>query len=111
MSDYISPRKYEYVMEEKKMAMYNENCERNEVAVEQLPETVFNLLGESYDLTTNALGMAMRINASLFGKQAKEEKQEKQGNPRCTRDAIARHVDELKVLCEELNEILGGSAL
>ena len=105
MSDYISPRKYEYEMEEKKMAMYNENCERNEVAVEQLPETVFNLLGESYDLTTNALAMAMRINASLFGKQAKEEKQE---NPRCARDEIARHVYDLKVLCEELNEILGG---
>ena len=105
MSDYISPRKYEYEMEEKKMAMYNENCERKEVAVEHLPETLINLLGESYDLTTNALGMAMKINAILFGKQAKEGKQE---NPLCTRDLIARHVDDLKVLCEELNEILIG---
>lgn len=105
MSDYISPRKYEYEMEEKKMSMYNENCECKKVVVEQLPETVFNLLGESYGLTTNALAMAMRINDSLFGKQAKEEKQE---NPRCARDEIARHVYDLKVLCEELNEILGG---
>ena len=105
MSDYISPRKYEYEMEEKKMEMYNENCERKEVAVAHLPETVFNLLGESYDLTTNALAIAIRINASLFGKQAKEEKQE---NPRCARDAIARHVYDLKALCEELNEILDG---
>lgn len=105
MSDYIRTRKYEYEMEEKKMAMYNENCECKEVVVEHPHETVFNLLGESYDLTTKALAMAMQINATLFGKQVKEGKQE---NPRCTRDSIARHVDDLKVLCEELNDILSG---
>ena len=104
MSDYISPRKHEYEMEEK-MAMYDENCECKEAAVEQSPETVFNLLGESYDLTTKALAMAMKINATLFGKQAKEQKQE---NPRCTRDAIVRHVDDQKALCEELYDILSG---
>ena len=87
------------------MEMYDEKCECKKVAVGQPSETVFNLLGESYDLTTKALAMAMQINATSFGKQAKEQKQE---NPRCMRDAIARHVDDLKVLCEELNDILSG---
>lgn len=87
------------------MTMYDEKCECKEVAVEQPHETVFNLLGESYDLTTKALAMPMQINATLFGKQAKEQKQE---NPRCVRDAIARHVDDLKLLYEELNDILSG---
>nr|DAI47446.1 MAG TPA: hypothetical protein [Caudoviricetes sp.] len=103
MSDYTSPRKYE--MEEKKMAMFKESCECEEVGVEQKPKTVFSLLGESYDLTTKALAMATQINATIFGKQAKERKQE---NPRCTRDAIVRHVDDLKVLYEELSDILSG---
>lgn len=104
MSDYISPRKYEYEMGGE-IAMYGENCECKKAGVERPPETVFNLLGESYDLTTKALAMAMKINATLFGKQAKEQKQE---NPRCTRDAIVRHVDDQKALCEELDDILSG---
>ena len=85
--------------------MYGENCECKKATVERPPETVFNLLGESFDLTTKALAMAMQINATLFGKQAKERTQE---NPRCARDAIAMHVDDLKALCEELNDILSG---
>lgn len=67
--------------------MYGENCECKKAGVERPPETVFNLLGESYDLTTKALAMAMKINATLFGKQAKEQKQE---NPLRRKNARSR---------------------
>lgn len=85
------------------MTMYDEACECKAVAKE--PETVFNLLGESYDFAKKALAMAAQINANLFGKQIKELKPD---DPHCMRDAIALHVDDLKALCEELNDILRG---
>ncbi len=87
------------------MAKYDENCECRSVAAEQKPETVFNLLGESYDFTKQALAMAVQVNANLFGKQLSEQTSE---DPRCMRDAIALHVDDLKRLCEELHDILVG---
>lgn len=87
------------------MGMYDEKCECKNVAVEQRPETVFNLLGESYDLTKKALAMATQINANLFGENPKEQKPEQ---PCCMRDAIILHVWDLKALCEQLSDILSG---
>lgn len=87
------------------MVTYDEKRECKSVTGEQKHEPVFNLLGQSYDLTKKALAMAMRINANFFGKQEKEQNPEP---PCCMCDAIVQHVDELKALCEELDDILSG---
>lgn len=87
------------------MEMYNKPCECKITDAAPKPETVFNLLGESYDYARKALAMAVQINAYCFGKQVEEKAT---ADPRCMRDAIAVHLDNLKALCEELDEILSG---
>lgn len=63
------------------------------------------MLAEANDHVQKALAMAMNINSQCFGKGAKERKSTE---PRCMRDAMAAHVDDLKALCEELNGICQG---
>lgn len=87
------------------MPMYNETCECRNVVAEPQQESLFNLLGQSYEYAKKALDMATQVNVNLFGKPLKESKAD---SPHCMRDAVAQHVDDLKALCEELNEILMG---
>lgn len=86
--------------------MFNENgsCVPCEIPSPG-PAPMTAMLAEAHDLTQKALAMAMNINSQCFGKGAKE----RNGNePRCMRDAIAAHVDDLKALCEELDGICQG---
>ncbi len=84
------------------MTIYNEvtDCKTAPDPTEIAP--ISGMLAEADNCTKKALAMAMRINAACFGKQAKEQKT---GDPCCMRDVIALHVEELKALCEELNDI------
>jgi hypothetical protein len=63
------------------------------------------MLEEANNLTQKALNMAMQINNQVFGKGPKERKS---SDPRCMRDALACHIDDLKALCEELIGISQG---
>lgn len=87
------------------MTMYNEACENKSLSVGPGPTPLSAMLGEARDLTKKAFAIAITINANCFGKQAKDMKPDES---RCLRDAVAQHVDDLKALCEELNEILMG---
>lgn len=69
------------------------------------PAPIASMLVEADNITEKVLAMVMQINNQVFGKGPKERK----GNdPRCMRDALAGHVDNLKAVCEELNDICQG---
>lgn len=88
----------------KEMAMCGESV-KTTVCAAEAPETLFYLLGESYEVTRKALAMTAQISDNLFAKPLKERQED---SPRCTRDAVANHLDDLKVLCEVLNGIING---
>ena len=63
------------------------------------------MLAEADNITEKAMAMVMQINNQVFGKGPKEMKKP---DTRCMRDYVVRHVDDLKMLCEELNDICQG---
>lgn len=69
------------------------------------PAPMAAMLAEANDLTKKVFAMVTQINNQVFGKGPKECKS---NDPRCMRDALAGHVDDLKALCEELNGIVQG---
>ena len=64
------------------------------------PAPMAAMLAEADNLTEKAMAMVMQINNQVLGMGPKEMKKP---DTRCMRDYVARHVDDLKMLCEELN--------
>ena len=78
---------------------------KSDIFLKRHSPTILTCIGAVGAVATGVLAAASTSKAIKMLEEAKEEKQE---NPRCARDEIARHVEDLKVLCEELNEILSG---
>lgn len=90
--------------------MYNENVNKCEAPVMSAPvmpgpEPISGMLASACNLAETALAMATKINAHCFGIQPKEKDKI---NPQCMRDVMVYHVDCLKAICEELNDIMQG---
>lgn len=86
--------------------MFNENgscvpCETPSPG----PAPLTAMLVEANDLTQKALAMAMQIDSQVFGMGPKEQKP---NAPRCMRDVVGQHLDDLKALCESLDSICRG---
>lgn len=63
------------------------------------------MLSMANDLTMKALDMALHISSQVLGSPMPEMKT---NDFKCMRDAIDKHVWDLKTLCEELDSIIQG---
>ena len=73
---------------------------------EKIPnvEPLSAIMGRANNLSKEALLMAYRINAHLFGKG--EPQNEESCEPRCYRDVMEMHTINLEKLCKELSQIM-----
>lgn len=69
------------------------------------PEPIASMLSMANDLTMKALDMALHISSQVLGSPMPEMKT---NEPKCMRDAVEKHVGDLRTLCEELNSIMQG---
>ena len=69
------------------------------------PEPIAAMLGMANDLTMKALDMTMHISSQVLGNPMPDMKT---NEPKCMRDAVDKHVGDLKALCEELDIIIKG---
>lgn len=69
------------------------------------PEPITAMLDMADNLTMVALGKARRISDQVLGSPMPEMKT---NDLKCMRDAIDKHVGDLRTLCEELNSIMQG---
>lgn len=69
------------------------------------PEPIAAMLSMANDLTMKALDMTLHISSQVLGSPMPEMKT---NEPKCMRDAVEKHVGDLKTLCEELNSIMQG---
>jgi len=74
-------------------------------AVSPGPAPISGILDGACNLAETALEMAMKINAHCFGVQPKDEKELA---PKCMRDVMINHVECLKAICAELEDIMHG---
>ena len=68
-------------------------------------EPILAMLIMANDLTMKALDMALHISSQVLGSPIPDMNTK---DPMCMRDAVDKHVGDLKVLCEELNSIVKG---
>lgn len=85
--------------------MHDVKVNMESTSVNPGPAPISGMLASACNLAETALAMAMNINAHCFGIQPKEKDKI---NPQCMRDAMVHHVDCLKAICEELNDIMQG---
>lgn len=69
------------------------------------PEPIAAMLSMANDLTLKALDMTLHISNQVLGSPMPEMKT---NEPKCMRDAVDKHVGDLRTLCEELNCIMQG---
>lgn len=69
------------------------------------PEPIAAMLSMANDLTAKALDMTLHISNQVLGSPMPDMKT---NEPKCMRDAVDKHVGDLKTLCEELNSIMQG---
>lgn len=69
------------------------------------PEPIASMLGMANDLTLKAMDMALHISSQVLGSPMPDMNTK---DPMCMRDAVDKHVGDLKALCEELNIIIKG---
>ena len=63
------------------------------------------MLSMANELTLKALEMTRRISNQVLGSPMPEMKT---NDPKCMRDAVDKHVGDLRTICEELNSIMQG---
>jgi hypothetical protein len=69
------------------------------------PEPIAAMLSMANDLTIKALDMTLHISSQVFGSPMPDMNTK---DPMCMRDAVDKHVGDLKALCEELDIISKG---
>lgn len=75
------------------------------IAIPASAEPIASMLSMANDLTLKALDMALHISSQVLGSPMPEMKT---NEPKCMRDAVEKHVGDLRTLCEELNSIMQG---
>lgn len=75
------------------------------IAIPASAEPIASMLSMANDLTMKALDMALHISSQVLGSPMPEMKT---NEPKCMRDAVDKHVGDLRTLCEELNSITQG---
>lgn len=68
-------------------------------------EPILAMLSMANDLTMKALDMALHISSQVLGNPMPDMNTK---DPMCMRDAVDKHVGDLRTLCEELNSIIQG---
>ena len=68
-------------------------------------EPIAAMLSMANDLTAKALDMTLHISSQVLGSPMPDMNTK---DPMCMRDAVDKHVGDLKTLCEELNSIMQG---
>ena len=74
-------------------------------AVPVSAEPISSMLSMANELTLKALEMTLRISNQVLGSPMPEMKT---NDPKCMRDAVDKHVGDLRTICEELNSIMQG---
>lgn len=69
------------------------------------PEPIASMLSMTNDLTLKALDMTLHISSQVLGSPMPDMNTK---DPMCMRDAVDKHVGDLKTLCETLNSIMQG---
>ena len=69
------------------------------------PEPIAAMLSMANDLTMKALDMTLRISSQGLGSPMPDMNTK---DPMCMRDAMEKHVGDLRTLCEELDSISKG---
>lgn len=69
------------------------------------PEPIASMLSMANDLTIKALDMTLHISSQVLGSPMPEMNTK---DPMCMRDAVGKHVGDLKTLCDTLNSIMQG---
>ena len=69
------------------------------------PESIVAMLSMANDLTAKALDMTLHISNQVLGSPMPDMNTK---DPMCMRDAMDKHVGDLRTLCEELNIISKG---
>ena len=75
------------------------------VAAQVSAEPISSMLSMANELTLKALEMTLRISNQVLGSPMPEMKT---NDPKCMRDAVDKHVGDLRTLCEELDIISKG---
>lgn len=75
------------------------------IAIPASAEPIAAMLSMANDLTAKALDMTLHISSQVLGSPMPEMKT---NEPKCMRDAVEKHVGDLRTLCEELNSIMQG---
>ena len=68
-------------------------------------EPIAAMLSMANDLTAKALDMTLRISSQVLGSPMPDMNTK---DPMCMRDAVDKHVGDLRSLCEELDIISNG---
>lgn len=69
------------------------------------PEPIAAMLSMANDLTAKALDMTLHISSQVLGSPMPDMNTK---GPMCMRDAMDKHVGDLRTLCEELEIIIKG---
>lgn len=69
------------------------------------PEPIAAMLSMANDLTAKALDMTLHISSQVIGSPMPDMNTK---DPMCMRDAVEKHVGDLRTLCEELDSISKG---
>ena len=75
------------------------------IAIPVSAEPIAAMLSMANDLTAKALDMTLHISSQVLGSPMPDMNTK---DPMCMRDAVDKHVGELRTLCEELDIISKG---
>lgn len=75
------------------------------IAIPASAEPIAAMLSMANELTLKALDMTLHISNQVLGSPMPEMKT---NEPKCMREAVDKHVGDLRTLCEELNSIMQG---
>lgn len=74
-------------------------------AVPASAEPIASMLSMANDLTLKAMDMALHISSQVLGSPMPDMNTK---DPMCMRDAVDKHVGDLRTLCEEMDSISKG---
>lgn len=75
------------------------------IAIPVSAEPIASMLSMANDLTMKALDMTLHISSQVLGSPMPDMNTK---DPMCMRDAVDKHVGDLRTLCEELDSISKG---
>lgn len=75
------------------------------IAIPASAEPIASMLSMANDLTLKAMDMALHISSQVLGSPMPDMNTK---DPMCMRDAVEKHVGDLRTLCEELDSISKG---